>query len=128
VGFAWIHFVWGLALLSRISIESCIAPLTSLAEVFYDLGLVIVVAVAARVGVSMKYLLVAGAVTGVGLFYKFLHHDIHIASGIGFGLSHIDHIAIGVSMLSSITIAVGSILILQKNDKNAYLPITSLCP
>jgi hypothetical protein len=74
----------------------------------------------------MKYLLVAGAVIGVGLFYKFLHHDIHIASGIGFSLSHIDHIAIGVSMLSSIIITVGSILILQKNDKNAYLHVTSL--
>jgi hypothetical protein len=66
----------------------------------YGLGLVIVVAVAARAGLPMKYLLVAGAVIGIGLFYKSAPHEIHIASGTGFGLVHPAHIMLGTIMIA----------------------------
>ncbi|MGI0020433.1 MAG: hypothetical protein ACREAY_08175, partial [Nitrososphaera sp.] len=62
-----------------IDFESGIAVLTPFADMLYGLGLVIAVAVAASAGVPMKYLLVAGAVIGVGLFYKSAPHEFHIA-------------------------------------------------
>lgn len=68
-GFALGFISIGLVLGGVIDMEAGLAMLTPFADVLYGLGLVIVVAVVARAGVPMKYLLVAGAVIGVGLFY-----------------------------------------------------------
>jgi hypothetical protein len=92
-----------------IGIESGIAVLAPFADLLYGLGLVAVVAVAARAGLPMKYLLIAGAIIGIGLFYKSAPHEIHIASGTGFGLVHPAHIMLGTIM---ITISVASLAIL----------------
>jgi hypothetical protein len=90
----------GLVLGGVIDIESGITILVPFADLLYGLGLVIVVAVAARAGLPMKYLLVAGAIIGIGLFYKSAPHEIHIASGIGFGLVHPAHIMLGMILIA----------------------------
>jgi hypothetical protein len=96
--------------------------LTPFADVLYGLGLVIVVAVVARAGLPMKYLVVAGAVIGVGLFYKSAPHEIHIASGIGLGLPHNGHVVIG-TILITISVIVLAVLMFvysrssQQGDK-----------
>jgi hypothetical protein len=105
-----------------IRIESGIAVLVPFADLLYGLGLVIVVAIAARAGVPLKYLLIAGAVIGIGLFYKSAVHEIHIASGLGLGLPHSLHIGIGAIL---ITISVAALVVLtllynksrKKDDK-----------
>ncbi len=89
--------------------------LTPFADLLYGLGLVIIVAVAARAGVPMKYLIVAGAVIGVGLFYKSAPHEIHIASGIGFGLPHNGHTVIGTIV---ITISVVALAVLALRNRS----------
>jgi hypothetical protein len=112
----------GLVLQGVIGIESGIAVLVPFADLLYGLGLVIVVAIAARAGVPLKYLLIAGAVIGIGLFYKSAVHEIHIASGLGLGLPHPLHIGIG-SILITISVAALVVLTLlynksrQKDDK-----------
>jgi hypothetical protein len=93
-----------------------------LADVLYGLGLVIVVAVVARASIPMKYFVVAGAVTGVGLFYESAPHEIHIASGIGLGLPHNGHVVIG-TILITISVIVLAVLMFvysgssQQGDK-----------
>lgn len=112
----------GLVLQGVIGIESGIAVLVPFADLLYGLGLVIVVAIAGRAGVPLKYLLIAGAVIGIGLFYKSAVHEIHIASGLGLGLPHPLHIGIG-SILITISVAALVVLTLlynksrQKDDK-----------
>lgn len=108
IGFLSIGLVFG----GVIEIESGVAMLTPFADLLFGLGLVIVIAVAARAGVLMKYLVIAGAVTGIGLFYKSAPHEIHIASGIGFGLPHNGHIVIGTILItiSVVTLAVLALL------------------
>jgi hypothetical protein len=108
-GFALGFIGEGLVLQGVIGIESGIAVLVPFADSLYGLGLVIVVAIAARAGVPLKYLLVAGAVIGIGLFYKSAVHEIHIASGLGFGLSHPLHIGIGAIL---ITLSVAALVVL----------------
>ena len=76
VGFALGFISIGLVLSGVIDMEFGLAVLTPFADLLYGLGLVVVVAAAARAGVPMKYLLVAGAVIGVGLFYKSAPHEI----------------------------------------------------
>jgi hypothetical protein len=85
-GFALGFIGEGLILLGMISIESGAVVLEPVGDLLYGLGLVIVVAVAAKAGVPMKYLLVAGTVIGIGIFYKSAVHEIHIvlASDSGF--------------------------------------------
>lgn len=83
-----------------IGFESGIAVLTPFADMLYGLGLVVTVAVAARAGVPLKYLVVAGAVIGVGLFYKSAPHEFHIAAGIGFGLPHNGHLVLGIILIA----------------------------
>lgn len=112
----------GLVLQGVIGIESGIAVLVPFADLLYGLGLVIVVAIAARAGVPLKYLLIAGPIIGIGLFYKSAVHEIHIASGLGLGLPHPLHIGIG-SILITISGAALVVLTLlynksmQKDDK-----------
>lgn len=83
--------------------------LSPFADLMYGLGLVLVVAAAARSGMPMKYLLVAGAVIGVGLFYKSAPHEIHIASGIGFDLMHNAHFVMGAVMIAVSVVAIAVI-------------------
>jgi hypothetical protein len=99
-GFALGFISIGLVLGGVIDIESGISVIAPFADLLYGLGLVIVVAVAARAGLPMKYLLVAGAVIGIGLFYKSAPHEIHIASGIGFGLVHPAHTMLGMILIA----------------------------
>jgi hypothetical protein len=107
----------GLVLGGVIDIESGVTVLVPFADLLYGLGLVIVVAVAARAGLPMKYLLVAGAVIGIGLFYKSAPHEIHIASGAGFGLIHPAHIMLG-TILITISVAVLVVLTFLYNKSS----------
>ena len=66
-GFALGTVSIALVLSGAVGIESGLAVLTPFADLLYGLGLVMVVAVAARAGVPMKYLIIVGAVIGVGL-------------------------------------------------------------
>ena len=108
-GFALGTISIALVLGGVIGIESGLAVLTPFADALYGLGLVIVIAVAARAGVPMEYLLVVGAIIGVGLFYKSAPHEFHIAAGIGFGLPHNGHVVIGTIL---ITVSVAAIAVL----------------
>jgi hypothetical protein len=116
-GFALGVISIGLVLGGVISIESGLATLTPFADALYGLGLVAVVAVAARAGVPMKYLLVAGAVIGVGLFYKSAPHEIHMASGIGFGLSHNGHIVVGTILITISVVALAVLAFVHNRSK-----------
>jgi hypothetical protein len=107
----------GLVLGGVIEIESGITVLVPFADLLYGLGLVIVVAVAARAGLPMKYLLVAGAVIGIGLFYKSAPHEIHIASGTGFGLVHPAHIMLGM-ILIALSVAALAVLAIRYNKSS----------
>ncbi|MDQ4066379.1 MAG: hypothetical protein M3114_02190 [Thermoproteota archaeon] len=101
----------GLVLGGVIDTESGISAIAPFADLLYGLGLVIVVAVAAKAGLPMKYLLVAGAIIGIGLFYKSAPHEIHMASGIGFGFVHPAHTMLGMILiaLSVVALAVSAI-------------------
>jgi hypothetical protein len=116
-GFALGFISIGLVLGGVIGIESGIAVLAPFADLLYGLGLVTVVAVAARAGLPMKYLLIAGAIIGIGLFYKSAPHEIHIASGTGFGLVHPAHIMLG-TILITISVAVLAILAIRYNKSS----------
>ncbi|MGH9990406.1 MAG: hypothetical protein ACREAS_08220 [Nitrososphaera sp.] len=107
----------GLVLGGVIDIESGISVIVPFADLLYGLGLVIVVAVAARAGVPMKYLLIAGAIIGIGLFYKSAPHEIHIASGTGLGLVHPAHIMLGM-ILIALSIAALAVLAIRYNKSN----------
>jgi hypothetical protein len=121
-GFALGFISEGLVLQGIIGIESGIAVLVPFADLLYGLGLVMGVTIAARAGVPLKYLVIAGAVIGTGLFYKSAVHEIHIASGLGFGLPHPPHIGIGAIL---ITISVAALVVMtllynkssQKGDR-----------
>lgn len=90
-GFALGFISTGLVLMGAVGVESGVAVLAPLGEVLYITGLVMVVAVAYKAGVPMKYLVVAGAALGLASFYVEAPHEIHVASGIGFGLPHQIH-------------------------------------
>ena len=118
LGFLGIGFVLG----GVIDTESGITILVPFADMLYGLGLVIVVATAAKIGLPMKYLVVAGAVIGIGFFYKSAPHEIHIASGTGFGLVHPAHIMLGMILIATSVAAVTMLAIRhyksnQKDDK-----------
>ena len=117
IGFALGFLGIGLVLGGVIDIESSITVLVPFADMLYALGLIIVVAVAAKIGLPMKYLVVAGAVIGIGLFYKSAPHEIHMASGTGFGLVHSAHIMLGM-MLIVISVAALTVLTLRHNKSN----------
>jgi hypothetical protein len=116
-GFALGFIGIGLVLGGVIDIESGITVLVPFADLLYGLGLVIVVAVVARAGLPMKYLLVAGAVIGIGLFYKSAPHEIHIASGTGFGLVHPAHIMLGMILMAISVVALTMLAIRHNRSK-----------
>jgi hypothetical protein len=123
VGFALGFIGEGLVLQGVIRIESGIAVLVPFADLLYGLGLVIVVAIAAaRACVPLKYLIKVGAVIGTGLFYKSAVHEIHIASGPGFGLPHPAHIGIGAILItSSVAVLVVLTLFYNKSSQKGYM-------
>jgi hypothetical protein len=106
-----------LVLSGRIGIESGLAVLTPFADALYGLGLVIVVAAAARASVPMKYLVLIGTVIGVGLFFKSAPHEFHIASGLGFGLPHNGHLITGMIMIAVSVAALAALAIAQGRQK-----------
>ena len=121
-GFALGFLGIGLVLGGVVDTESGITILVPFADMLYGLGLVIVVATAAKIGLPMKYLVVAGAVIGIGFFYKSAPHEIHIASGTGFGLVHPAHLVLGMILIATSVAAVTMLAIRhyksnQKDDK-----------
>jgi hypothetical protein len=106
----------GLILMGVLGWNSGAAMLEPIGDGLYGLGLVIVVAVAARAGVPLKQFVVAGAVIGIGIFYKSAVHEIHIASGIGFGFPHTAHIGLG-AILITISVAALAALAIRRSGK-----------
>lgn len=106
----------GLILMGVLGWDSGAAMLEPIGDGLYGLGIVIVVAVAARAGVSLKKFIAAGTVMGVGIFYKSAVHEIHVASGIDFGLPHTAHIGLG-AILITISVAALAALAIHRSGK-----------
>lgn len=119
VGFALGFIGEGLVLLGKLDINSGVAVLEPIGDLSYGLGLVIVVSIAARAGVPIKYLIVAGTVIGIGLFYKSAVHEIHMASGMGFGLPHVAHIGLGAILITVSVVALSIMTIHSLRNKIA---------
>jgi hypothetical protein len=98
----------GLYQLGIVNLTSGLATLEPFGDMLFGLGVVVVVAASARASVGMKYIILAGGVIGIGLFYKSALHEIHIASGFGLGLAHTAHVGLGAILitLSSATLTV----------------------
>lgn len=118
VGFTIGFLSIGLILGGVIGMESGLAVPTPFADALFGLGLVIVVAVAARADLPMKYLVIAGAVIGVGLFYKSSPHEFHVASGIGFGLPHNGHIVIGTILITFSVVAIAVMALVYNRSRS----------
>lgn len=118
VGFTIGFLSIGLILGGVFGMESGLAVLTPFADALFGLGLVIVVAVAARADLPMKYLVIAGAVIGVGLFYKSSPHEFHVASGIGFGLPHNGHIVIGTILITISVVAIAVMALVYNRSRS----------
>lgn len=118
VGFTIGFLSIGLILGGVIGMESGLAVLTPFADALFGLGLVIVVEVAARADLPMKYLVIAGAVIGVGLFYKSSPHEFHVASGIGFGLPHNGHIVIGTILITISVVAIAVMALVYNRSRS----------
>jgi hypothetical protein len=118
VGFTIGFLSIGLILGGVIGMESGLAVLTPFADALFGLGLVIVVAVAARADLPMKYLVIAGAIIGVGLFYKSSPHEFHVASGIGFGLPHNGHIVIGTILITISVVAIAVMALVYNRSRS----------
>jgi hypothetical protein len=121
-GFVLGFIAIGLVLGGAIDIESGVPVLAPFADLLYGLGLVVVVAIAARSGLPMKYFIMAGSIIGIGLFYKSAPHEIHIASGTGFGLVHPAHIMVGtiliaISVTTLVVLAIRHIKSTQKGER-----------
>jgi hypothetical protein len=116
-GFALGFTAIGLVLGGAVDIESGVPILAPFADLLYGLGLVVMVAIAGRAGLPMKYLIIAGAIIGIGLFYKSAPHEIHIASGTGFGLVHPAHIMLG-TILITISVVALTVLAIRYNKSS----------
>lgn len=99
-GFALGFIGEGLVLMGAIGLESGVTVLAPVGDLLYGLGLVIVVAVAARAAVPLRYFVAAGTAMGIGLFFKSAPHEIHISSGLGFGMEHTAHIGLGAILIA----------------------------
>lgn len=100
VGFALGFAGQGFYQLGIVSLSSGLATLEPFGDLLFGLGVVVVVAASARSGVEIKYIIAAGVVIGIGLFYKSALHEIHIASGFGLGLPHTAHIGLGAILIT----------------------------
>jgi hypothetical protein len=121
-GFVLGFIAIGLVLGGAIDIGSGVPILAPFADLLYGLGLVVVVAIAARAGLPMKYLIIAGSIIGIGLFYKSAPHEIHIASGTGLGLVHPAHIILGtilitISVIALVVLVIRHIKSSQKGER-----------
>jgi hypothetical protein len=115
-GFAVGFISTGLVLQGAIGIESGTTVLTPFADLLYGLGLVLVIAAAAKAGIPMKYLVIAGTVIGIGLFYRGQPHEIHISSGIGFGIVHVAHIGLGHILITISAVALAVLAFVYYNN------------
>ena len=113
-GFALGFAGQGLYQMGIVSLDSGMATLEPLGDLAFGLGLVIVITSAALAGVEMRYTAIAGAVIGIGLFFKSALHEIHIASGIGFGLPHTAHVGLGAIL---ITVSAAALTIISLRSK-----------
>ncbi len=104
-GFALGYISQGLILQGFTTLDSGLVRLAPVGDVLYVLGLIIVVALAARIGVPLRYFVVAGAIMGIGLFYKAAVHEIHVYSGLALGLPHPVHIGIGSVVITASVVA-----------------------
>jgi hypothetical protein len=104
-GFALAFAGQGLFQMGLADIDSGIAVLSPAGDLLYGLGLVIVVASAAYAGAPIKYIVAAGTAMGIGLFFKSAIHEVHIYSGLGFGLDHSAHVGIGAIIMTVATAA-----------------------
>src|SRR5690348_111596 len=100
VGFALGFAGQGLYQLGIVSLNSGFATLEPFGDLLFGLGVVVVVAASARSGVEMKYIIAAGVIMGIGLFYKSALHEIHMASGFGLGLTHTAHVGLGAILIT----------------------------
>jgi hypothetical protein len=116
-GFALGFVGQGFYQLEIVALDSGFAVLEPFGDLLFGLGLVIVVAAAARAWVDMKYLFIAGAIIGLGLFYKSALHEVHIASGIGFDLLHSAHVGMG-AILITVSVAVLAIMAFVYSKSN----------
>lgn len=110
-GFALGFISTGLVLMGTAGLDSGVAVLAPPGEVLYGLGLVIVVAAATRAGVPIKYLVIAGIAIGISSFYVEAPHEIHMASGMGFGLPHSIHRGLLGSIPLTVTVSVLAALV-----------------
>lgn len=118
VGFALGTISIGLIFSGAASTESGLAVPTPFADTLYGIGLVIVVAVAARAGVPLKYLVIIGIVIGIGLFYKSAPHEIHMASGIGYGAPHNAHVVLGTILITISVVAIAVLAFVYNRSKS----------
>jgi|SRR5437867_5051453 len=116
IGFALGFAGQGLYQLGIVSLDSGFATVEPFGDLLFGLGIVVVVAASARSGVEMKYIVIAGAVIGMGLFYKSALHEIHIASGIGLGLAHTAHIGLGAILITISAAALTALSLRSKGD------------
>lgn len=115
VGFALGYSGEGLVLQGIVGIDTGIARLAPVGDLLYALGLVMVTLSAGRAFVPFKLILVAAIVIGIGFFYKSASHEIHLASGMGFGLAHPQHIGLG-AILITLSVAATAVLTLRRRD------------
>ncbi len=92
-----------------------IYPIVPFAIVLFALGYVLVVTEAVHAGASLRAMVVIGIIFGFGLFYVGEPHEVHVGSGLGFGLSHFPgHIVLGEVLITIATLVAASIAIRKK--------------
>ena len=99
-----------------LDVNSPLSVLIHVADNPFLIGYGILVAVVVKTGVRVRYLVASAVLYAFGLFYKFAHHDVHVASGLGFGLSHLDHIQLGniLGAISTVTLAIVMLIYSQR--------------
>lgn len=123
VGFALGFAGQGLYQLGRVSLSSGFATLEPFGDLLFGLGLVIVIATSARSGVQMKYIIAAGVVIGIGLFYKSALHEIHIESGLGLGLLHSAHVGLGAILITISTATLTALTFRRKMQNEVKMQL-----
>ena len=78
-------------------------PVIPFADTLTALGFVLALFAASRAGSALREILVVGIVFGIGTFYVGEPHSTHIGSGLGFGLEHLTHIFIGLTLMMTAT-------------------------
>jgi len=74
------------------------------ADTITALGFVLAVSAAVRAGSRIRQILIVGIIYGIGTFYLGEPHSTHVDSGFGLGLSHIQHISLGLLLMVIATV------------------------